>query len=67
MTKIEENVVSSKKETGKAKKEMQKAVSNDGTKTILERIRDRDSSVVSVFVCFVIAIMLFLYDVSLVN
>ena len=46
---------------------MQKAVSNDGTKTILERIRDRDSSVVSVFVCFVIAIMLFLYDVSLVN
>lgn len=46
---------------------MQKAVSNDSTKTILERIRDRDPSVVSVFVCFVIAIMLFLYDVSLVN
>ena len=67
MTKIEENVVSSKIETGKAKKEMQNAVSNDSTKTILERIRSRDPSVVSVLVCFVIAIFLFLYDVSLVN
>jgi hypothetical protein len=59
--------VSSKTETGKAKKEMQKAAMINRTAGFVQRLRDGDISMISVLVCFVFVVILFLVDMSLVN
>ena len=59
--------MSSKTETGKAKKEMQKAAMINRAAGLVQRVRDCDMSIISVLVCFVFVVILFLVDMSLVN
>lgn len=67
LNRIEGNVVSGKQNVSEAKKEMQKATKNTQTKSLIERLRQGETGMVSLMVCFVFVVILFWVDVRLVN
>ena len=64
LNRIEDNVVSGRNDVGRAKKETQKAASTNRKNSLMQRLRDGEAVVVSLAVCFVFVVILFLVDVS---
>ena len=64
LNRIEDNVVSGRNDVGRAKKETQKAASTNRKNSLIQRLKDGEAVMVSLAVCFVFVVILFLVDVS---